>query len=121
MLTTYITLKYTEAKYENLNKFGFLMSRFIRFTPQLAIFILLTTLIPLLGSGPVWDQKLMPFINNCYNNWWQNLIYLQNMIDVKNTVKYFCLLDELLKKNIFGSVELIPGTSQPICSSIGFQ
>lgn len=34
--------------------------------------------------------------------------------------KVFCLLDELLK-NIFGSVELTPGTSQLICSFIGFQ
>jgi len=87
LLTTYITLKYTEGKYENFNKIGFLISRYIRLTPQLAIFLLLSTLLPLLGSGPVWTQQISFQINNCYNNWWQNLIYLQTFIDVKNLVR----------------------------------
>jgi hypothetical protein len=58
-LTTYTTLKYTEEKYSKLSKIGFLASRFIHLTPQLAIFILLTTLMPLMGSGPVWSQQIL--------------------------------------------------------------
>jgi peptidoglycan/LPS O-acetylase OafA/YrhL len=86
-LTTYITLKYTEGKYENFNKLGFLISRYIRLTPQLAIFLLLSTLLPLLGSGPIWTQQISLQIGNCYKNWWQDLIYLQTFIDVKNLVR----------------------------------
>lgn len=88
LLTTYITLKYTSGKYSKLSKFGFLVSRFIRLTPQLAIFILLTTLLPLMGSGPVWNQRIQPIANKCYRNWWQNIIYLQNIIDAKNMVRF---------------------------------
>jgi len=106
LLTTYITLKYTEGKYEKLNIFGFLISRFIRLTPQLAIFILLTTLIPLLGSGPVWNQQITPLINNCYSNWWQNLIYSQNLIDSKNMVKIFWDLTSY-KRLIFWIFDLV--------------
>ncbi len=84
-MTTYITIKYSEGKYENLNKIGFLIIRYIRLTPQLVIFMLLTVLVPLLGSGPVWNQQIEPLVNNCYQNWWQNILYLQNLIDVKNT------------------------------------
>jgi peptidoglycan/LPS O-acetylase OafA/YrhL len=82
-----MTLKYTESKYENFNKLGFLISRYIRFTPQLVIFLLLSTLLPLLGSGPIWIQEVSFQIGNCYKNWWQDLIYLQNFIDVKNMVR----------------------------------
>jgi peptidoglycan/LPS O-acetylase OafA/YrhL len=67
LLTTYITLKQTEGKYSKLSKIGFLASRFARITPQLAIFILLTTFTPLLGSGPVWNQRILPDVNSCYN------------------------------------------------------
>ena len=88
LLTTYITLKHTDGKYENLNKFGFLILRFVRLTPQLAIFILLNFLLPLMSSGPVWRQQIQPIIKNCHNNWWQNLLYLQNLIDVQNTVSF---------------------------------
>ncbi len=88
LLTFYITLKYTWGKYSKLSKSGFLLSRFIRLTPQLAIFILLTTLLPLMGSGPVWNQRIQPIVNNCYSNWWQNIIYLQNIIDAKNMVSF---------------------------------
>jgi peptidoglycan/LPS O-acetylase OafA/YrhL len=86
LLTSYITLKYTEGRYVKFSKIGFLLSRFIRLTPQLAIFMLLTTLIPVLGSGPVWDKKMQPIINNCHKNWWKNLIYLQTFFGVHNTV-----------------------------------
>ncbi len=86
LLTTYITFKYTEGKYENFNKLGFLISRYIRLTPQLAIFLLFSFLIPLLGSGPVWNQQISSYFVHCYSNWWQNLLYLQTFIDVKHMV-----------------------------------
>jgi peptidoglycan/LPS O-acetylase OafA/YrhL len=86
LFTTYTTLKYTNGKYEYLNKIGFLLSRFIRLTPQLAIFILLTSLMQLMGSGPVWNQQIMPKINDCEKYWWQNLIYIQNLINPQNMV-----------------------------------
>ncbi len=58
----------------------------MRLTPQLVIFMLLTTLIPLFGSGPLWKQKVLPQVYNCYDNWWTNLLYLQTFINVENMV-----------------------------------
>ncbi len=86
LLTTFITFKYTEGKYEKLSKFGFLVSRYIRLTPQLVIFMLLTSLLPLMGSGPVWNQQILQQSYNCYNNWWQNILYLQNFVDTNKMV-----------------------------------
>ena len=86
LLTIYVTLEYTNGKYSNFNSFGFLISRFIRFIPQLIIFMLLSTLIPLLSSGPVWKQHISSEVNNCYTNWWQNIIFLQNFINPQNMV-----------------------------------
>jgi peptidoglycan/LPS O-acetylase OafA/YrhL len=79
-------MKYSQGKYENFNKIGFLFSRFLRLTPQLAIFMLLTTLILIFGSGPVWKQEVLTQVNNCYYNWWQNLLYLQTYLNVDNMV-----------------------------------
>jgi peptidoglycan/LPS O-acetylase OafA/YrhL len=79
-------LKYTNGKYEYFNKIGFLLSRFIRLTPQLAIFILLTSLLQFVASGPVWNQQILSKVNNCEKYWWQNLIYVQNLINPQNMV-----------------------------------
>jgi hypothetical protein len=39
-----------------------------------------------MGSGPVWNQQILPKINNCEKYWWQNLIYVQNLINPQNMV-----------------------------------
>jgi hypothetical protein len=39
-----------------------------------------------MGSGPVWNQQILPKINNCQKYWWQNLIYVQNLINPQNMV-----------------------------------
>lgn len=79
MLTSFITFHYTKGELKHFSTIGFLLSRFLRLTPQLFIFILLTFLIPLLGSGPLWTETMRPIIDNCYQNWWRNLFYIQNL------------------------------------------
>ncbi len=59
--------------------------------------MLLLTLIPIMGSGPVWDQRIQPIVNNCYNNWWINLIYLQTFFRVYNKVN-IKVFDEIILK-----------------------
>lgn len=79
MLTSFITLHYTKGKLFKFSTTAFLLSRFLRLTPQLFIFILITFLIPLLGSGPLWSETMTPVIENCSRYWWRNLFYIQNM------------------------------------------
>jgi peptidoglycan/LPS O-acetylase OafA/YrhL len=86
LLKSYIILKYTEGRAHEFSKIGFLISRFIRLTPQLVIFMLLTSLIPILSSGPIWALHISPIVNNCYNNWWQNLLYVQTFFDTEKMV-----------------------------------
>ncbi|XP_054167794.1 nose resistant to fluoxetine protein 6-like [Oppia nitens] len=72
------------SKSVNLNWFGFLISRIMRLTPQLALFLLFNFLLPLMGSGPIWHETIDKLINKCQQNWWLNLLYVQNFIDVNN-------------------------------------
>ena len=81
ILTSYITLQLTKSSLSRFSVVGFLISKYIRLTPQLIFFILLTFLIPLGGfsAGPIWKETVDPLVDNCSNNWWHNLLYIQNM------------------------------------------
>ncbi|CAG2113548.1 unnamed protein product [Medioppia subpectinata] len=57
----------------------FFLIRYLRITPQLAVFMLITFLIPLIGSGPIWHEFVDPNIIDVEN---------MNIIDVEN----MCLL-----------------------------
>ncbi|CAG2103571.1 unnamed protein product, partial [Medioppia subpectinata] len=81
MLTSFISLKYTSGKLYRFNALGFLLVRYLRLTPQLFVFMLLTFLMPLGGwaSGPLWRETITPIIDNCSTNWWWNVFYIQNL------------------------------------------
>ena len=39
------------------------------------------------SDGPMWPQKGVE-INECEGNWWQNLLYINNLIDPEKMVRY---------------------------------
>ena len=81
ILTSYITLQYSGGQLSRLSVVGFLLSKFIRLTPQVMIFILITFMIPLSGwSGPLWKDTITPIIESCSSNWWYNFFYVQNYL-----------------------------------------
>ncbi|XP_068082673.1 nose resistant to fluoxetine protein 6 isoform X2 [Anabrus simplex] len=57
--------------------------RFIRLTPALAIVLLLQiSLLRYAGSGPLWSVFQNLLKTNCEdNNWWINLLYVQNYVE----------------------------------------
>ncbi|XP_066998617.2 nose resistant to fluoxetine protein 6 [Anabrus simplex] len=57
--------------------------RFIRLTPALAIVVLLQiSLVRYAGSGPGWSTFQNLIKTNCEdNNWWLNLLYVQNYVE----------------------------------------
>ena len=79
MLTSFITFQYTGGRISQFSTIGFIVARWLRLTPQLLIFILITFLLPLIGSGPIWKETVSPIIETCSTNWWMNLLYVQNM------------------------------------------
>lgn len=81
ILTTYVTWEYTRGDARKFNKFAFMISRYIRLTPQLAIVILCFFLLPLFGDGPMYKQVADVQAQVCYKNWAINLLYLQSYIN----------------------------------------
>ncbi|CAG2114672.1 unnamed protein product, partial [Medioppia subpectinata] len=56
ILTNYIALSVTKGDVKRFNVVLYIVLRLARLLPQLMIFILLTFLLPLLGSGPLWAE-----------------------------------------------------------------
>lgn len=62
--------------------FGLLyIFRYIRLTPAyLAIIALYSTILPRLGSGPVWNYRIGLEQDRCLSSWWMNLLYINNYV-----------------------------------------
>lgn len=61
------------------------MSRLVRYFPL----ILMTELfamfvIPLLGSGPIWDKYSEQIMKPCETYWWTNLLYVNNIVPARS-------------------------------------
>jgi hypothetical protein len=56
-----------------------ILDRYVRIIPSVVFLILFCTFIlPLLGSGPLWNLVVMSHSNICRQNYWRNLLFLQN-------------------------------------------
>jgi len=64
--------------------------RYLRMTPALAIVILFnTTLFNRLGSGPLWISSSQRTEEECGNNWWKYLLFINNWFPLRKV----CLWD----------------------------
>ncbi|KAL3271384.1 hypothetical protein HHI36_021868 [Cryptolaemus montrouzieri] len=91
LLTVYVFMKspVLEAK-ESLKNIPWLyLHRYLRLTPAFAIMILIygTGLIKYTTNGPKW-YLMNETIDNCANNWWAALLYIQNYFGYQN----FCMV-----------------------------
>lgn len=93
LLTSYMALKLTGGSYKKFSYFSFFALRYLRLTPQLAIFLLLTTLLPPLFDGPIWFSYMGKITDNCSRTWWHSLLYLQDFIDFEHIVMFFLCVD----------------------------
>ncbi|XP_062539729.1 nose resistant to fluoxetine protein 6-like isoform X2 [Armigeres subalbatus] len=62
--------------------FGLLyIFRYIRLTPAYgAIIALYATWLPRLGSGPLWDKRMLLEQARCRDSWWRNALYINNYL-----------------------------------------
>ncbi|EAT32544.1 AAEL015331-PA [Aedes aegypti] len=62
--------------------FGLLyIFRYIRLTPAYgAMIALYATWLPRLGSGPLWDQRMLLEQQRCRESWWRNALYINNYL-----------------------------------------
>uniref|UniRef100_A0A8D8BDN6 Nose resistant to fluoxetine protein 6 n=1 Tax=Culex pipiens TaxID=7175 RepID=A0A8D8BDN6_CULPI len=55
--------------------------RYVRLTPAyVAIMALYATWLPRLGSGPLWDQRMLLEQSRCQSSWWLNVLYINNYV-----------------------------------------
>ena len=114
ILTSYITWNLTNGVLKNFSIIGYMIIKYCKLTPQIIVFILLTLLLPFLNDGPLWNRIIIGEVNNCYDKWWTNLLYVQNyyndmvnwLVCIFITFFYYILL------NLLFSVPFTPGCSQ---------
>ncbi|XP_014224477.1 nose resistant to fluoxetine protein 6-like [Trichogramma pretiosum] len=60
------------------------LNRYLRLTPAYAIIVgFYATLFEKLGSGPKWDTWVNSSKENCRANWWINLLYVNNYVNLE--------------------------------------
>ncbi|XP_076352170.1 nose resistant to fluoxetine protein 6-like [Tachypleus tridentatus] len=79
-LVVYTTLKSVKEVNGRFSIPVFLMHRYIRLAPTLLMVSAIVIIIPLLGSGPLWNETLEFEVEGCKNWWWSNAIFLNNFI-----------------------------------------
>ena len=45
------------------------------------------TLLPKMGTGPMWQSLTQPMSDSCADKWWANMVYLNNIPN-----KYFLVI-----------------------------
>lgn len=72
---------------KNINKknmkkqtFGIFLYRYLRLTPGCLVLLCFFTLVPLLGSGPIWKEKILPEVAACRRNWWAVMLNVNNFV-----------------------------------------
>ena len=63
--------------------FVWLLMRYLRLTPSYATVIGLSILVPTIGApgGPFWPETMGQLEPACRNNWWANLLYVNNFYE----------------------------------------
>ncbi|RVE43113.1 hypothetical protein evm_012229 [Chilo suppressalis] len=68
-----------------LNILPILIFRYIRLTPAyMAVLFFYMTWFPKIGEGPLWKDKILLEKDRCEKNWWTNVLYVNNYVDVEN-------------------------------------
>ncbi|XP_034249386.1 nose resistant to fluoxetine protein 6-like [Thrips palmi] len=65
------------------NPLPFYLHRYVRLTPVYAVVMwFYASLLVRLGSGPLWDRLVGVEADNCRANWWTNLAYVNNFVQI---------------------------------------
>ncbi|CAH2063670.1 unnamed protein product, partial [Iphiclides podalirius] len=68
-----------------LNVIPILVFRYIRITPAYVVVILFyMTWLPKIGEGPLWVNRMQLEQERCAENWWANILYVNNYIRTEN-------------------------------------
>ncbi|KAL8613989.1 hypothetical protein ACOMHN_023224 [Nucella lapillus] len=83
LLVAYLTLKEMKKRQGKLNWFLFYFHRFWRLTPAYMLCLMVYACLSIYWSqGPFRPEKL-PDGDFCADNWWTNLLYVNNLVNIK--------------------------------------
>ncbi|XP_074654644.1 nose resistant to fluoxetine protein 6-like isoform X2 [Tubulanus polymorphus] len=86
MLMTYLFMKQLDqvGSPKKINWLMFYFHRFWRLTPAyMLVLMVYVPLGPYFSDGPLYPQTEDGFDPNCKNNWWTNLLYVNNLVHSK--------------------------------------
>ncbi|XP_071455268.1 nose resistant to fluoxetine protein 6-like [Hetaerina americana] len=79
-LLVYFLMKELERK--NHGIFMIYVFRYMRLTPVFMFLVFFySTLLNKIGSGPLWEKIIDPERERCWENWWTNMIYVNNYVN----------------------------------------
>ncbi|XP_064457404.1 nose resistant to fluoxetine protein 6-like [Ornithodoros turicata] len=59
---------------------GRFLYRYLRLTPGCLLAVAFVLLLPLLGSGPIWMEKITGEVESCRKNWWAVAFNINNFV-----------------------------------------
>lgn len=57
-----------------------LLTKYVRYFIIMALMILLTFILPIIGSGPYYSDYTNHLVENCKENYWKNLLMISNLM-----------------------------------------
>lgn len=111
-----------KGNWSNFNKGNYMVSRYLRLTPQVFITSLIYIVFPLISSGPFWDSMSAETSENCQNHWWVNLLHLQIFYkpeEMCNFVSWWISADMLFQvTGLFIFILILVNKHLALCASI---
>lgn len=76
----YVALPLLEKHKGKFNYIVYVVHRWVRLTPAMIGTICFITIMPALGSGPMWKKEMTWQSEGCQKNWWMNILYINNWV-----------------------------------------
>lgn len=60
--------------------------------PYILVMVVYGWCLPYLGDGPLWDKRVGLEARRCRDNWWVNLLFINNYVRANNQVSLMIVL-----------------------------
>lgn len=88
LLTSYAIIGRVQRK-QSPRLFQEYVGRFMRIVPTFGALILFCTyILPIIGSGPLWNLVVNQHAENCKQYWWRNLLFIHNYYGFDKMVRH---------------------------------
>lgn len=98
LLSSFTVFRHSRNDSKRFNPIVFILGRWLRLTPQIFFVSLVLIIFPTLSCGPHWFPIVGEFAENCYDNWWINLLHIQAFYKIDrmcNFVTWWISIDSL--------------------------